>query len=138
MADDPFPGKAVVLYDGECALCRKSVGIAQRLDWWNRIVFQDARDTDRYPPSAMPLELPRLLEEMHLVTPDRQRAYAGFDALRWMAWRLPLTLPLAPLAYIPGVPWLGHRVYLWVARNRLNLVPCHDGACRVPLKRKGL
>lgn len=136
MPEDLHPGQAVVLYDGECALCRKSMQITRKLDWFGRIAFQDCHDVEHHPPSAVPLELPNMLREMHVVTPDRQRVYIGFRALRWMAWRMPLTLPLAPFAYLPGVPWLGHKFYLWVAKNRLNLVPCHDGACRVPLKGK--
>lgn len=135
-AADPFPGQAVVLYDGDCPLCQRSVAILRRLDWFHTLAFQNARDTDRLPPSATPLDPKRLLEEMHVVAPDRQTARAGFRAFRWMAWRLPVTLPLAPLFYLPGVPWVGNRVYRWVAKNRLNLVPCRDGACRVPQKRK--
>ncbi|MGL6094369.1 MAG: thiol-disulfide oxidoreductase DCC family protein [Fimbriiglobus sp.] len=135
IAADPFPGRAVVLYDGQCPLCQRSVAILKKLDWLGRLAFQNGRDTEHLPPSAVPLVPQRLIEEMHLVTPDRQRVVAGFGAFRWMAWRLPLTLPLAPLAYLPGVPWFGNRIYRWVAKNRLNLVPCHDGGCRVPLKR---
>ena len=134
-ATDPFPGKAVVLYDGDCPLCRRSVAVLRRLDWLGVFAYHSARDPDRLPPAHVPLDPDRLLEEMHVLTPDRRRAYAGFRAFRWMAWRLPLTAPLAPLLYLPGVPWLGNRVYLWVARNRLKLVPCRDGACQVPLKR---
>ncbi len=73
-----------------------------------------------------------MLEQMHLVTPDRKHARVGFKAVRWILWRLPLTLPLAPLMYIPGVPWLGHKAYLWVAKNRYDLVPCKDGVCQLP------
>ena len=43
---------------------------------------------------------------------------------------------LVPLLYLPGVPAVGQRLYLWVARNRYHLVPCHDGACAVPLKKE--
>jgi hypothetical protein len=32
------------------------------------------------------------------------------------------------------MPGLGQRVYLWVARNRFHLVPCHDGVCSIPPK----
>ena len=39
------------------------------------------------------------------------------------------------LLYIPGVPGLGQRLYLWVARNRFRLVPCHGGVCTLPPKR---
>ena len=34
---DPFPGKAVVLYDGDCPFCRKSVAILRKLDWLDRL-----------------------------------------------------------------------------------------------------
>ena len=134
-AVDPAPGRGVVLFDGDCAFCRKSVGILKQLDWLGRLHYQSARDTDKLPPSAEPLHTEKMLEEMHVVTPDRQRAFAGFRAFRWMAWRLPLTLPIAPLLYVPGVPWLGDRVYKWIAKNRFNLVPCRDGACKVPLRK---
>jgi hypothetical protein len=66
---------------------------------------------------------------MHVVTPDHRHVYHGFAALRWLAWRLPLLWPVLPLLYLPGVPALGQRLYLWVARNRFRLVPCHGGVC---------
>jgi predicted DCC family thiol-disulfide oxidoreductase YuxK len=131
---DPARGKAVVLYDGECPLCRRGVRILKRLDWLKRLHYQNCRDTAHLPPCAEPLVPEKLIEQMHLVTPDRKHAYVGFKAFRWMAWRLPLTLPIAPLLYIPGVGWLGHKAYLWVAKNRFDLVPCDDGGCRVPLR----
>jgi predicted DCC family thiol-disulfide oxidoreductase YuxK len=134
-AADPARGKGVVLYDGLCPLCQRSVRVLKRLDWRHKLHFQDCRDTANLPASAVPLELKTMLEEMHVVTPDRQRAYAGFAAFRWIAWRIPVTMPLTPLLYLPGVPWLGRKVYLWVAKNRYNLVPCKDGVCELP-KRK--
>ncbi len=122
--------RAQVLYDGQCAFCRKSVELLRRLDWLGRLAYVDARDSSRLPPGA-PLGPARLLEEMHVLTPDRH-VYHGFGALRWLAWRLPLLWALAPLLYIPGVPALGQRLYLWVARNRFRLVPCHGGVCTLP------
>src|SRR5262249_11837790 len=64
-------GKAVVLYDGECPLCQKSVGILKRLDWLRRLHYQNCRELDRLPPSPVPLDEQKMLEEMHLVTPRR-------------------------------------------------------------------
>jgi len=132
-AADPT-GKAILLYDGECPLCRKSVAILQRLDWLKVVVYQNARETERLPRCDVPLVPQRLLEEMHLVTPDRTKAYHGFAAFRWLAWRMPPLVTLAPLMYIPGVPQLGRRAYLWVARNRFRLVPCDHGVCTLPAK----
>ncbi len=129
---DPAPGQAVVLYDGRCPFCRWSIRWLQRLDWLRRLHYQDCHQPERWPPTPQPLQLSRLLEEMHLVTPDRRRVYAGYQAFRWIAWRLPLTVLLAPLLYLPGMLRLGERLYRWVARNRYQLVPCRDGVCSVP------
>jgi len=133
---DPAPGQAVLLYDGRCQLCVRSVGYLRRLDWFGRVACRDGRDPANYPPTPQPLDPQRLTEEMHLVTPDRHQVYHGFGAFRWMAWRLPPLWLVAPLLYLPGVPALGQRVYLWVARNRFHLVPCHEGACVLPPKKR--
>ncbi len=134
---DSAKGKAVVLYDGMCPLCQRGARILKRLDWFKRLHLQDCRDKAHWPPCAEPLDMKRLLEEMHLVTPNRRRAFAGYKAFRWMAWRLPLTVLLAPLLYLPGVPGFGNKLYLWVARNRYDLVPCGDGGCQLTLRGKG-
>jgi len=126
---------AVLLYDGDCAFCCKSVGILRRLDWLRRIQYQNCRDTARLPDSKTPLVPAQLLEQMHLVAPDRERVYRGFAAFQWMACRLPLLWAIFPLLYIPGVPNVGQRIYLWIARNRFQLVPCEHGACNVPARK---
>ena len=133
---DPAKGKGVVLYDGTCPLCQRSVKILKRLDGFGKLYFQDARDVAHLPKCDVPLDPKRLLEEMHVVTPDRKRVFAGFQAFRWMAWRLLATLPFAPLLYLPGVPWVGNKVYRWVAKNRYDLVPCKDGVCTLPPARR--
>jgi predicted DCC family thiol-disulfide oxidoreductase YuxK len=121
-----------VLYDGLCPLCLRSVALLRRLDWLGRLTYVNARDMEHLPSSEAGLDPDLLLQEMHVLTPDGRRLYHGFAALRWIAWRLPLLWPVAPLLYIPGVPQLGQRVYLWIARNRFRLVPCHGGVCMLP------
>ena len=123
---------AVVLYDGDCPFCQRSVVILKKLDWLKKLKYQDARQVDQVPRTAPPLDSEELLKEMHLVPRAGRPVYRGFKAFRWMAWRLPPLWIIAPFLYVPGVPWLGHKLYLWVARNRYNLVPCEDGVCRVP------
>lgn len=124
--------KATLLYDADCAFCRKSVNILQKLDWLKSVRYQNGRDLGRLPATEPPLDPKRLIEEMHLVTGDRRRVYHGFGAFRWMAWRMPLTALFAPLLYIPGVPWLGQKIYLWIAKNRFKIMPCKDGVCELP------
>jgi predicted DCC family thiol-disulfide oxidoreductase YuxK len=125
---------AQILYDGHCPLCLKSVEILKRLDWLQQLSYVNVRDPAQIPRCDPPLDPNRLLEEMHLLTPDGRRIYHGFPALRRMAWRLPLLWPLLPLLYLPGMAALGQRTYLWVARNRFHLVPCHGGVCTIPQK----
>jgi predicted DCC family thiol-disulfide oxidoreductase YuxK len=122
--------KARVLYDGDCALCRKSVGLLRRLDWLGKLDYVNARDESDVVLRRPPVAGAPLLEEMHVLTPAGD-LYRGFGAFRWLAWRLPACWTIAPLLYLPGVPWLGQRIYLWVARNRFHLVPCHDGVCEI-------
>ena len=78
--------RATVLFDGLCPLCQRLSRLLARLDWRGQLHFQDARDTANLPATAPPLDPPRLLEEMHLVTPHG-RVYAGYRAFRWTAWR---------------------------------------------------
>jgi len=122
---------ALVLYDGDCPLCRRSVALLRRLDWFGVLEYVSFRDA--YDPllAQIPVQPERLQEEMHLLVPGVGTAYHGFAAFRWMAWRLPPLWPLAPLLSIPGVPRLGQRIYLWIARNRFRLVPCHGGICTI-------
>lgn len=133
---DPAPGQAVLLFDGTCPLCINSVRLLKALDWLGRVHYQNARDLDRLPPCDEPLVPKRLLEEMHLVPPDRKSALAGFRAFRWLAWRLPLGVLVAPLLYLPGVLWLGNRIYLLVAKNRYNLIACAEGVCSLPTRQR--
>lgn len=130
-AASPIADRAVVLFDGDCAFCRRSIRVLQSLDWFNRLAYQSARETDRLPATAVPLDPQKLIEEMHVVPRGGVGVRAGFSAFRWIAWRLPATVLLAPFLYIPGVLWLGNRAYRWVARNRFQLVPCENGACQV-------
>ncbi|MFO0937396.1 MAG: DUF393 domain-containing protein [Gemmataceae bacterium] len=86
----PQAGKGIVLFDGSCPLCQRSVAMLKKLDWFHALQFQNARDVKNLPASHVELNPKKLLDEMHVLTPDRKRAPAGFRAFRWIAWRLPL------------------------------------------------
>jgi predicted DCC family thiol-disulfide oxidoreductase YuxK len=123
--------QAKVFYDGDCRFCVKSVQLLRRLDWQHTLRFVNSR-ADKAEISGLPVDSADLLKQMHLESPDGKHLYRGFEAVRWIIWRLPLLAWLAPLLYLPGVPALGQKLYLWIARNRFHLVPCHDGQCTIP------
>jgi len=107
-----------LVYDGGCDFCRSCLLVVRFLDVFKQITFVDSRDAEALTATGVrPEDADRAA---HAVRPDG-RQYAGFDAFRLVAWQLPLTAPLAPLLYVPGVPPLGRRAYHWIAENRAHL-----------------
>src|SRR5215210_5540759 len=90
----PGPAQALVLYDGECPLRRKTTAILKRFDWFGRLRFHNCRDAAGIPTNSAHLDPARMIQEMHVLTPDRATAYSGFRAARWIAGRLPVLWPL--------------------------------------------
>jgi predicted DCC family thiol-disulfide oxidoreductase YuxK len=128
--------RALVLYDGDCPFCCKTTAVLKRLDWLHRLTFHNCRETADIPANTAHLDTQKMIEQMHVLTPGRQHALAGFRAVRWIAGRIPLMWPIYPLLFIPGVARLGQRLYMWVARNRFHLVPCRNGVCTIAPRRK--
>jgi len=120
-----FKGKIVVLYDGQCHLCRRSVFTLQLLDQLNRLEianFRDEKQRKRYAPKITEQDLDKA---MHIRLPGGVY-YKGFDAFRKIVWHLPVTRVLTPLFYIPGVPPIGRFIYGKIADRRNK---CSDGEC---------
>ena len=107
-----------LVYDGECDFCRSSLLVVRFLDVFRQITFVDSHDRDAREATGVRFEDAE--EAAYAVRPDG-RQYAGFDAFRQVAWQMPATALLAPLLYIPPVPFLGRRVYAWVKDNRSRL-----------------
>jgi predicted DCC family thiol-disulfide oxidoreductase YuxK len=124
--------KAQVLYDGACAFCCKSIDLLKKLDWLGKLDFVNVRDETQDFLKAAPIAGAPLLEQMHVLPGDGRRLYGGYAAIRWLAWRLPMTWAIAPLLYLPGMAPLGQKLYLCVARNRFKIMPCEHGACNLP------
>ena len=95
--------RSLVLFDGFCPFCQASMRLLKAFDWLGNLEFRSLRDPDSIPATQPPLELSRLIEEMHVVTPHAGRTYHGFWAFRHIAWRLPALVLVAPILYIPGV-----------------------------------
>jgi predicted DCC family thiol-disulfide oxidoreductase YuxK len=123
------PGRSAVrvLYDGACPKCRASMA------------FLTAADPDRLiqPVDITAVNLatidPSLTREacmnaMHAVD-RRGRITAGFDAVRTIAFTLPLLWPVAWITRVPGIPPIGRRIYRGIAEGRRRDGPCTDEVC---------
>jgi len=70
------------------------------------------------------------MRSMHVVS-SKGRVSSGFDGMRALAAWLPLFWPLAIIGYLPGVAWIGRRVYNRFAATRPRDVPCTDEVCGI-------
>jgi len=107
-------------YDGKCGMCRRSVRVLQRLDWFNRLAYQDStalRDDE------LPVSRDSSLIGMPMRTKDG-RVLVGFPAVRRALRRTPLGCIPAFALYIPGISHLGRHVYNTIAARRARDIAC--------------
>lgn len=118
-------GSIVVLYDGICTLCRRSIFVVLLLDVLSRIQPVDFRDAKRKKTFAKEITETDLDRAMHIKMPDGT-TFKGFDAFRKLTWHLPALRLLTPFLYIPGVAPVGRIAYRAIAARRNR---CAEGAC---------
>jgi hypothetical protein len=96
-------GSLRVAYDGDCPSCRRTVSVLRDLDLARKLDFiaGTRRGRERHSSGG------------HVAVEPR----GGIDGLRRLAWALPAGWPVAPLLYVPGVPWLARRLWSAVARR---------------------
>lgn len=121
-------GAWYLVFDGDCAFCRKWVALLESWDRRKRlrfVPFQDAAEVARLP--FVPRDA--LEKAMHLVSPD-DAIFAGAAAMPPILALLPGGWLLKRVFSVPGVPWLASRVYRVVARNRHQL-GCGSSTCQL-------
>ena len=124
------------IYDGYCVICNQTRRTVMALDWLHRVEFLNIHDWNEVNARYPTLDYDTAMGQMHLVTPAGD-LMGGFPAVRRLLRELPLGYPLWLLLHLPGMNWLGNRVYRFIARhryriNRLFGMPvCEDGTCKV-------
>ena len=106
-----------MLYDGDCGFCRAARRCLSALDVTGRVRWQ-AYQALAAPPDGLAWH--DLDRAAYLRTADG-RLFEGYHAFRALTVRLPMLMPLAPLAWLPGMGALGSRAYRWVAANRRRI-----------------
>jgi predicted DCC family thiol-disulfide oxidoreductase YuxK len=125
-----------VIYDGYCVLCQQSRKIVQTLDWLKRVEFLDLHNWDEVSNRYPALDYETAMGQMQVVEPNGTM-HSGFDGVRRLLRELPLTFPIWLLLQIPGMKWVGDRVYRFIARNRYRInkafgAPvCENGVCKL-------
>jgi predicted DCC family thiol-disulfide oxidoreductase YuxK len=127
-------GNTEVLFDGSCALCRRTVRLLGALDVFGALQLQDFRrlDVDAYNRRhALNLRLADLDRSMHVVA--RGHVTRGFSAYCVIAKAVPLFWPLITLLFVPGISSLGEMIYARIAGHRSRLAGCDAGCAIEPL-----
>jgi len=122
--------KVIVLYDGWCPLCIKSVNNLKRFDLFNSIEFLSFRDSKilkKYNTDIQTLE-----KRMHSFN-SKGKANQGIDAFIQIIQRMPLLWILLPFLYIAKILGFGQHLYDYIASKR-KIIPvgqCNDKECNI-------
>ena len=127
------------IFDGYCVICQSTRKTVKALDWLGRVEFLDLHDSQQVEARYPQLDFEELMGEIHVVDTDGQ-VHGGYYGTRRILRELPLGFPLWLVLQIPGMDWLGTRVYRFIARNRyqinkafgVELPDCVDGVCKIP------
>ena len=114
--------RAVLIYDGECSMCRGSA-----LWLLRRAEAGGARDLEILP-CRSPVRRQRFpsisdetcMQAMQLVLPDG-RVLAGADAAPEILRRIPRWRWVARVLDLPGAGIVAGRAYRWIADNRMRI-----------------
>lgn len=113
-----------VIYDGDCGICEASRYYGERLDWLGLFRWRPSQD------DAVLREHPHLAREaldsaLHVV--GRGRTLSGFEAVRFIALRCPLSFLAGAAMHLPGAGVPGRFAYRWVADHRRTVLACRLG-----------
>lgn len=110
-----------VIYDGHCNLCSNLVQLLESLDKGDRFQYlpmQDQAGLDRYNITAQDCELGMLLIDDE----NFDRRWLGSAAAEEIGRLLPLgSIFVTAYRSLPGLKWLGDRVYEQVRDHRYTL-----------------
>lgn len=131
-----LPQADVVIFDGKCVFCRKSVNLLKRWVRKDQLCYVSLHDP--WVAENVPeLSFEQLMDRVWLVSRSDGSRHGGAEMVRYLStrsWKLYLA---APLMHFPGSMPLWQWMYQIVARRRYKIAnkdgePCdEDGTCRV-------
>jgi predicted DCC family thiol-disulfide oxidoreductase YuxK len=133
------------LFDGKCVLCQTTRHIIKAIDWFNRVEFLDLHHQSEVEMPFPDFDHTAMMGEIHVVADNE--VYAGFDGVRRMLRETPLGFAAWLIFSLPGMGWLGPKVYRFIAEHRYGINRllgvelreeddnCADGICKLPQAR---
>ena len=112
-----FKERLVLIYDGECELCRRTAAFLHASDVLAGVEFVQAQDRQALQEKGLGrLREEELLKDMHALRGNT--AFRGFEAYRAVSHRIPLLWLTVPFLYIWPITAWGRSVYRQVADTR--------------------
>ena len=124
----------IVLFDGGCPICRRTVRTLRRLDWLGQLQFADATDDEIRRRIAPALTLDEAMRQMNVVD-SHGRLSGGYDAQLRIGRRVPVLWLFGLLGALPGVRQIGSAVYRYIAAHRTRQGVCSDDLCSPQFRR---
>jgi len=107
--------KPTIVYDDRCLFC---IGVKSRIDTLAKDKFNWV-GISKFDYKKYKLKKDDLLKEMHLIENDK--VYKGYFSFKQMSKRIPLLFPLYILMLIPGIDFIGNKIYNFIAKHRLGI-----------------
>ena len=111
-----MPDKPIVAYDNTCEFCTSAKLDMEKIDKKNKLKWVGISSFNY---KKYKLKKQDLLEEMHLI--DNKKVYKGYYAWKQIAKKIPLTYPIYLVSLIPGVDFIGNKMYKIIAKHRHKL-----------------
>ncbi|GAC1401721.1 MAG: hypothetical protein NVSMB64_00350 [Candidatus Velthaea sp.] len=120
----------ILVFDGGCGFCRRSLYALKRLDRHDRLELVDGTLREAVVQRFPELAAADLDRAMYAVAGDG--VYRGYDAFRRAARALPGLRFISGIAGLGPVAAVGRLVYGTIARNRGRLGCAHDACALTP------
>ena len=108
--------KPIIVYDNKCLFCINTKNYFDRLDSNNRLEWTGIDDFNY---KKYKLKKQDLLKQMHLIYNDK--VYKGYYAFKQISKRIPLLFLFYLISLIPGVDFIGNKVYNMIAKHRYKI-----------------
>ena len=104
--------KPIIAYDNRCLFCIHYKKKIERLDKKKRLEWIGIDDFNY---KKYGLKKEDLLKEMHLIS--HEKVYKGYYAWKQIAKKIPILLPPYIVSLIPGMDFIGDKVYKMIAKH---------------------
>jgi len=111
MADKP-----IIAYDNKCEFCVDAKTDVDKIDKNKKFEWVGI---DKFKYKKYKLKKKELLEEMYLI--DNKKVYKGYYAWKQISKNIPLMYPFYIISLIPGIDFIGEKVYKIVSKHRYKL-----------------